>query len=207
MPQEFDIAECFQYDIWAPQCLPQDAYTEAAFYKVPSNLYWRVLDKNFNLVREPANNQDLLTIPFHTAHTDPRSFARAHGTSLLLVYLKEFGSKINWTSEFNHLESMLGSYREGPTRILSFSDGYEAFIRKKVDPKLLEGAEFYRYYPAEFDQIDPTLVLVFSSLGKVVTGGCFYGYGIALKEYDIRMCKLPVVPKTRYARVLEGNMP
>lgn len=48
--------------------------------------------------------------------------------------------------------------------------------------------------------------VVFSSLGKVVTGGPIYGYGIALKEYELWMCRLPVVPKTRYARVLEGNV-
>jgi hypothetical protein len=204
-----DLANYFKFEVWAPQDLPQDAYTGAAFYQAPQFLYWTVIEPNNTLSRQPAPDQNFIRIPFLNNSEDYKEFARRWGAILLLDHVRSWTLHANYTSTNDYLiDTLRVRNNENTTiKVLTFSDDLrndiEYRVNRRSDLSLSHTIEYPKLEPSE--GIDPSTVLIFTNLGKIVCS-TYSGYGSALCNWGITVIKLPPVPKTRYSRVLEGQV-
>jgi hypothetical protein len=204
-----DLANYFKFEIWSPQGLPQDAYTGAAFYQAPQFLYWTVIEPNNTPSRQPSPDQNFIRIPFLNNSEDPRDFARRWSAFLLLDHVRDWTLHANYTSTNDYLiDTLRVRNNDGTTiKVLTFSDDLRNDIEYRVnrcsDLSLSQAVEYPQLEPSE--GIDLNTVLVFTNLGKIVCS-VYSGCGIAFCNWGITVIKLPPVPKTRYSRVLEGQV-
>lgn len=205
-----DISDYFEFEVWSPQSLPQDAYKGAAFYQVPQYLYWTVLEADMSFSRQPEINRDFLRIPFRCISDDYLDYARNWGKIMLLLHVREHLSSNGYTSTHDTLIETVNrlSTLESSTKVLTFSDEQRDDLQYRVSRHLDSAhAQKIEYPQMELPEgVDEDTVLVFTLLGRIVCGVSCCGYGIALRNWGISVLKLPPVPKTRYTRVLEGQV-
>ena len=202
MSEDPDLSEFFQFETWAPQCLPQDAYLGAAFYTAPKYLHWTVLDENFVFSRQPVSDQEFIRVPFVYYSDGSAALIKNWGLALLASHIRDSSSG---TCGYDLVVNEIHNRSIGGDRIVvvTFSEDQELLLKRRTESRYPQAK--YISLGHEIQGIDLNTVLVFSSLGKVVQGNYGCGYGIALCNYAIRVFTLPTAPKTRYNRNIECN--
>lgn len=211
MSSNSNISDYFKFEVWNPQNLPQDAYLGAVLYQAPTYLHWTILEANLSFSRQPERDQNFIRIPFVQCSDDYKVFAQRWGEALLLNHVIQCLQSSDVTSSPEQLLDAINrvpNHNREPLRILTFSEDQRLDIERRIvrrsDPVLANGVEYLHLDPRI--SIDTNTVLMFTTLGKIVCGVSFCGYGIALCNWSIPVFKLPTVPKTRYNRVLEGQV-